>query len=395
MRGFEIAQNTMIRETPEGWIVPSQRGKGTYRVHKQGGKMICNCPDCELRKVKCKHQWAVEYHIKQETDKNGNVTITKVKKVTYPQNWKAYNASQTNEIKLFDILLKDLVESIEEPDQRMGRPRLSLRESFFCAIQKVYSQLSSRRAFTLYKNAEGRDQINKAPNFNAINKFLNRKDITPMLHNLLTVSALPLKGVETTFSPDSSGFRTNQFNEYARHKYKISKVHQWVKAHILVGAKTNIIASAEITNEKGSDSPQFKPLVMEAHGSGFEIREITADKAYSSRDNHDIARDVGAIAYIPFRSNASGRSRGSSTWAKAYHFFQLNREEFMQHYHKRSNVETAFMMIKTKLGDKLKSKKWTAQKNELLGKFIAHNIIVLIHEMHELGIKPEFGISNR
>ena len=37
-------------------------------------------------------------------------------------------------------------------------------------------------------------------------------------------------------------------------------------------------------------------------------------------------------------------------------------------------------MIKSKLGDSLKSKNETAQKNELLCKLIAHNIIVLISE---------------
>ncbi|MFQ5888145.1 MAG: transposase, partial [Candidatus Hydrothermarchaeales archaeon] len=75
---------------------------------------------------------------------------------------------------------------------------------------------------------------------------------------------------------------------------------------------------------------------------------------------------------------------------KMFNYFQFNQEEFMEHYHKRSNAETTFHMIKTKLGDKLKSKKLTAQKNELLCKIIAHNIIVLIHEMHELGIDPNF-----
>jgi len=43
-----------------------------------------------------------------------------------------------------------------------------------------------------------------------------------------------------------------------------------------------------------------------------------------------------------------------------------------------------------KFGDKLKSKGFTAQKNELLCKLVAHNIVVLIHEIHELGIKPQF-----
>ena len=74
-----------------------------------------------------------------------------------------------------------------------------------------------------------------------------------------------------------------------------------------------------------------------------------------------------------------------------YSDFMLNREEFMEHYHKRSNVETTFMMVKTKFDDTLKSKNWIAQKNELLCKLIAHNIVVLIHEMHELGINPDFS----
>lgn len=62
----------------------------------------------------------------------------------------------------------------------------------------------------------------------------------------------------------------------------------------------------------------------------------------------------------------------------------------MEHYHKRSNVETTFHMIKAKFGDMLKSKNHKAQENELLCKVIAHNIVVLIHEMHELGVQPDF-----
>ena len=75
-----------------------------------------------------------------------------------------------------------------------------------------------------------------------------------------------------------------------------------------------------------------------------------------------------------------------------YHYFQLNQEEFMAHYHKRSNVETTFHMIKAKFGDKLLSKNEVAQKNELLCKVLAHNIVVLIHEIEELGIRPDFNL---
>ncbi|MBN2517423.1 MAG: transposase [Candidatus Altiarchaeota archaeon] len=268
-----------------------------------------------------------------------------------------------------------------------------MRESLFCTIQKVYSKLSSRRAHTLYENAKKRGQIEKAPNYNTVNRILNRKDVMPILNKLLTLSALPLKSVETQFAVDSSGFRTTQFDDYCREKHKIGKQHKWLKAHIMVGTKTNVIASAEITGEHGADCPQFSPLVKTAHDSGFDLKEVSADKAYSSRDNLGLVDELGGVPYVPFKENARGtRTRGSSPiWKKMYYLFQYKNEEFMAHYHKRSNVETAFLMVKAKFGDKLKSKNKVAQENELLCKLIAHNICVLIQEMHELEIKPDFG----
>jgi len=393
MKGMEIAQSLKIRRNEKGWIVPSQSGHGAYLVHNEGTETKCDCPDCESRGVKCKHQWAVEYFVKLETDVQGNMTTTKGMKITYTQDWSAYNKAQTSEISLFDKLLGDLVKIVPEPPRRegAGRPRLSLQEAIFCAVEKVYSQLSSRRACSLYGKAKERGDIGKSPCYNVVNILLNREDITPILHELLSVSALPLRSVETTFATDSSGFSTSQFGQYAIEKYGgETRKHRWVKAHILVGTKTNVIASARITKEQGGDCIQFAPMVMEAHDNGFDIKEIVADMGYSSRANYNLAENIGATAYIPFRSNATGKSRGSYVWKKMYHFFQFNREEFMQHYHQRSNVESAFKMVKMKFGDKLKSKNFVAQHNELLCKFIAHNIVVLIHEMFELGINPNF-----
>ncbi len=66
----------------------------------------------------------------------------------------------------------------------------------------------------------------------------------------------------------------------------------------------------------------------------------------------------------------------------------FNREEFMVHYHKRSNVESTMSMIKGKFGDSLRSKSDVGQINEALSKILCHNICVLIQAEHELGIEP-------
>lgn len=391
IKGIEICKKGGITQTPKGWIVPSQSGSGAYLVYNEGMITKCNCPDCEINGTKiCKHQFAVQYFEQKVTDADGNTTITKAVRMTYPQNWAAYNKAQTTEITMFDKLLADLTNIIPDPPRTVGKPKLNIREATYCAIEKVYSQLSSRRACSLYGKAQDRGDIGKAPSYNAINVLLNREDMTPTLNRLLALSALPLRAIETTYATDSSGFRTSQFNQYAAEKYGVKRHHNWVKAHILVGTKTNIIASAHITGENGADCPEFKPLVMEAHNNGFNMETLVADRGYSSRENYEVAQSIGAMAYIPFKSNTTGKARGSQIWKRMYHYFEFNKEEFLQKYHARSNVESTFNMVKMKFGDKLKSKKFIAQKNELLCKLIAHNIVVLIHEMNELGIDPNF-----
>jgi transposase len=78
-----------------------------------------------------------------------------------------------------------------------------------------------------------------------------------------------------------------------------------------------------------------------------------------------------------------------------YHLFMYRRKEYMQHYHKRSNIETAYSMINGKFGSALRSKSDTGQINEALYKVFAHNVCVLVQAIHELGLDPVFFAPTR
>lgn len=75
---------------------------------------------------------------------------------------------------------------------------------------------------------------------------------------------------------------------------------------------------------------------------------------------------------------------------KMFHFFQFKRDEYLGHYHKRSNVESTFSAIKRKFGDSVRSKTDVAMKNEVLCKLLCQNLTCLIQEQEELGIAPIF-----
>jgi uncharacterized Zn finger protein len=222
-RGKAIAdQGDQIKKVGENsFKVRSQSSNRTYEVKNSITGMTCTCPDFVYRGGKCKHIMATRYYLEVEKD-TPKGTVTEKVHLTYKQAWDAYNAAQKAEVKLFDDLLKDLVKAIPEPEQTTGRPRLSLQENLFCAIQKVYSQLSSRRAHSLFQNATEKGQINHAPHFNSTSELFNKPETTEILHQLVMLSALPVAGIETDFSVDSTGFRTTTFNAYYDTKYGVN-----------------------------------------------------------------------------------------------------------------------------------------------------------------------------
>src|SRR5262245_35124837 len=117
-RGLEIAACARITKKGAAWLVPSQSGHGRYTVCPDAEHPHCTCPDHETRGVKCKHIFAVEYVIQREFNFDGTVTetetvtIQQTVKRTYPQDWRAYNAAQTNEKERFLKLLADLCSGI-------------------------------------------------------------------------------------------------------------------------------------------------------------------------------------------------------------------------------------------------------------------------------------------
>lgn len=148
-----------------------------------------------------------------------------------------------------------------------------------------------------------------------------------------------------------------------------------------------MVASVEVSGRHDAD-PNYLPALVEKTAQHFDMKEISADKAYSSRGCHDAIAKTGATAYIAFRSNATDSVGG--VYEKMYHFFCYNGDEFLLKYHKRSNVESTFSMIKAKFGGTVRSKTRTAQVNEVLCKILVHNICCLIQSIFEFGIEPDF-----
>jgi len=309
----------------------------------------------------------------------------------YSQKWTEYNRAQTKEKLLFFKLIDEILNVIPERTYTFGRPRKSLKDMIFCCMIKIYTGASSRRLISDLELAKKAGYIDNVPHFNTVLNYFDDSGMKIVLDYLITLSALPLKCVEETFAMDATGFGTHRFDRWVDAKYKLraSPQGKFMKAHVTCGVRTNVITSAIITLGKVNDTTMFNPLLTETI-EHFDVKEICADKGYISRANLDLATKLGTMPYIPFKSNATGHSRGSPTWAKMYKLFTENYEEFAKHYHLRSNVESCFAMIKRKFGDFCRCKSERSMTNEILCKILAHNLVCLIHEMFELKIEVDF-----
>ena len=393
--GSRVAESSK----PGHFVVTSQSGKGFYVVRRPGalgGSEDCTCPDyAERGGAPCKHVYLVRHWIQAGEDEP---SPTRPEPLISPpiqrrRNWAAYNEAQMEEGRLVRTLLRELSNGFPEPykDPRLaGRKPVPLRDQVFCAVQRSYFGFSLRRSHDFRVTAVEREFLSAPHSYSLVSHFLCRQDVTAGLHDMLARSAIPLIGIEDRCAIDSTGLRTTRFNYYRKEKYNPERENAWLKLHALVGVKTHGIPALEVTAGSVGDAPQFPVLLNRAMENGFRFKEAYADKAYQSRTNFNAAADLEVLPFIPFKSNQTGQSKGSPLYHKMFLFFQYHREEFDQHYGQRAQVESTFGAFKQKLNETLASRIFPSQVNEILCMGIAHNLMVLVRQMYEVDLLPDF-----
>ena len=117
---------------------------------------------------------------------------------------------------------------------------------------------------------------------------------------------------------------------------------------------------------------------------------MMADMAYSSRPNHQLARDLGFALFVPYKSNTVTPADDGSAWSKDWQLFDLLPAFFYEAYHKRSNVESTNSSLKRLFPAELSCEEFEGHVNELLCKLIAYNLVVSARETRMRGVRPDF-----
>ena len=380
--GLVIAtQGGIQRRGGNRFLVPFQSGRGRYTV-TLGPPATCTCPDFELRRRPCKHVHAAGFVQRVDTDALRSAApsaslLDMAPPPSTPRDWSVYNACQTNEVKHFTTLLRSLCDTVPElPAASRGRPRMPMSDALFCLGLRTYYRLPARRLIPVLDDARERGLLGHVPSFGVLYRYMEDPRTALLLRYMVESSALPLASVEKDFAIDSTAFPTS------------SPVP--VKLHAVCGVRTNAVTAVSVTPYNSGDSPNFRPLVG-VTATNFNIQEISADKAYLDHRSLEFAEEIGAQAFIPFKVDSRrvpAYGKPNLTWERAYHFFHFNRERFLASYHKRSNVETSFQMIKERFGRRVRSRTPAARMSEILLRVLCHNVCCLVRASYELDIGP-------
>src|SRR5439155_2377435 len=103
----------------------------------------------------------------------------------------------------------------------------------------------------------------------------------------------------------------------------------------------------KIHDQTASDSP-ILPTLVDTTAQNFKLREVSADKGYLSAANVNAIARHDAVPFIALKVDSVSVPHQGDVWNKMFHYFSFNRDEFLSHYHKRSNIESTVMMIKAK-----------------------------------------------
>jgi hypothetical protein len=235
--------------------------------------------------------------------------------------------------------------------------------------------------------------ISSEPHFNSVLNVMNDTEMTQVLFDLIDQTSLPLRDFEHVFAADSSGFGNSRFDRWIDIKDStMRKQHTWTKVHLMCGVRTHVVTAVVIRDKDASDPVQLPNLVTMT-AENFDMKEVCADRAYASIPNYNVIAEHGAVPYIAFKSNHSGSGKGRSgrmtpggeVWKKMYHMFHYYSDEYYEHYHQRSNVESVFSMIKAKFGDVVRSKTETAMLNEVICKIFATTSAYSLQRCSNLG----------
>jgi hypothetical protein len=142
-----------------------------------------------------------------------------------------------------------------------GRPCIADSDLLFAAVMKIYFGRSASNMPGFLRQAQGDGLIRSIPKASTLLNFFAAERSTGLLQRLLNRTCRVLKPVEgNVFAVDSTTFRLSRFERwYDKKRHDAVEEKELVKAHMICGIETHVVAQVVVTGGYEADQGQ-RPL---------------------------------------------------------------------------------------------------------------------------------------
>jgi hypothetical protein len=169
---------------------------------------------------------------------------------------------------------------------------------------------------------------------------------------------------------DSTGLKVYGEGEWKVRQHGYSKRRTWRKLHLGVDESNSQIVAMVLTDNSFKDNEVYEDLIDDVDD---EIEQVSADGAYDSKNCYEKSVKDGINLVTPPRRGAILKKHGNRSGPpdpRDLHIREIRdvgRKQWKKNnrYHRRSISETAMYRFKTLLGEKLLSREFDRQANEV------------------------------
>jgi len=191
---------------------------------------------------------------------------------------------------------------------------------------------------------------------------------------------------------DATGIKVYGEGEWKVRQHGYSRRRTWRKLHLGVDEATLEFVAVIVSTNSFKDSQLLPDLLAQVEG---QIRQVSADGAYDSRNCYDAIRQRGARAAIPPQKSARIWQHGNTKAERLLRDENLRairksgRKEWKREsgYHRRSLAETQVFRVKMIFGERVRARSFDGQAAQLLVRCAALN------RMTHLGMPDSYAVA--
>jgi hypothetical protein len=278
--------------------------------------------------------------------------------------------------------LRELVDSFPtcQNQKRFGRPpaderdllaALVLRQMLCIPFTRLPEAMQDFQGVLCFKRVHERSTLTQKNRSRRMQKVLRR------FFDFIVARLGRRKSILIT---DATGF-SNYARTWRDASYSDRAKNNWIKAHCVLEHETGLFVRLKFTPGRVHESQVFPTLWNSIPPSIAPLRSV-ADAAFFGNDCLAAAKATGATPIHDIKSNARHVRFPKTDYQQLVNFAIHWPNRFHELKEPRIEIEGAFGQTKTSYGHRLTCHKQIARENEIMAKFLAHNVSGLAFARH-------------